>query len=499
MMDAIKSECGSELIEKQKLLNNCLSSQVMISVPSRRSSGTTSNDSSEILLNSITNSVELVWYNVRYVIHNKWNKFSKKNVNQFEVLKNVSGKCESGKLSVFLGPSGAGKTSLLECIAGRRSIGLQGEVYVTGLKKPRIAFCAQRDDHLQELTVKETLIFASRLKNYNKKSQPKKKWDMKAHVAVVEKILDQLGLECCANVRVSGCSGGQKKRLTIAIELVTRPNVLVLDEPTSGLDSSSCLQCVRLLQKLARGNETQPMVIIASLHQPSIQVLDHVDKLYILSKNGRCIYTGPPAELTDFCAKFGLSCPIYQTPTDFAIQVASGDYGIEVVEKMAFFQIESFGYYHEMPSESVTVEKIMRRIKRRSYPFFLHTWLLLARTNITTWRQPQLTTLRLFTSISIALMISLIYKNKIGAASGCVEKSMENFNFMNPAGDTTANIGFIFFSLLFITLSCQMPTILTFPLEMAVFLKERANGWYSCATYYLAKSLSDIPFQVPYD
>lgn len=440
-------------------------------------------------------SLEVVWHNVRYVVQKK--SLHKSKVQTVELIRNASGRGVGGKVTALLGPSGCGKTTLLECIAGLRSVGLTGHIYVTSGPKTRIAFCPQKDHHLEQLSVKETLLFATKLKNYNKNDNKTEKWDSKAHHRVVDNVLKQLGLDSCAKVRVSACSGGQRKRLSIGIELVNRPNILFLDEPTSGLDSSSCLQCIKLLQHLSRGSDTmEPMVIIASIHQPSAQVLNRIDYLYIMSNGGRPIYFGPTNQLTNTISSYGLSCPMYETPTEFVVGIASGDQGINIIERMAFNQMERSGYFHDVPDESTSVAKIVQKSKRRSHPFFLHIWQLLLRTNLCIWRQPQLTALRLFTSIAIAIMISFIYVNPIGRSSGCMETILLEFDIMRPMGDCLSNLGFVFFSLLFIALSAKMPTILTFPLEMNVFLRERANGWYSCGAYYIAKSIADIPYQV---
>jgi ABC-type multidrug transport system ATPase subunit len=487
-MDKMNMKNSSIVTESEKLTTGLLS-EVSISLTPSLSSRIGSIKSSNYEMNG---NIDLIWHNLRYVVDK--NEFKNNKSKAIELIGNASGKGVSGKVTAFLGPSGAGKTTLIECLAGRRTIGLSGDIYVTGGQRTRIAFCAQRDFHLEELTVSETLLFATRLKNYNKIKILQK--ELKSHKEIITNILKQLGLESCSNVRVSACSGSQRKRLSIGIELVARPNILLLDEPTSGLDSSSCLQCIKLLQQLSRGSQTQPMAIIASLHQPSAQVLNLIDYLYIMSFGGRPIYYGPPFELMDYLNKFNLSCPMFVMPTDFTIEVASGDFGQQLIERMAFNQTENFDYYHSIPTDSTSVSKIVQKAKQESYPFFLHTWLLLVRNNITIWRQPQLTSMRFFTSIAIALLISFIYKNRIGQSNGCIEASLANFDLMRPSGHTNTNIGYIFFSLLFISLSSKISTILTFPLEMSVFLKERANGLYSCSTYYIAKSIADFPYQV---
>ncbi|XP_066594323.1 ATP-binding cassette sub-family G member 4 [Prorops nasuta] len=442
------------------------------------------------------------------------------------ILKCVNGKFRSGELTAIMGPSGAGKSTLMNVLAGYKTSHLSGSVLINGkdrnLRGFRKMSCyiMQDDRLLPHLTVYEAMTVSANLKLGKDISATAKK-------VVVEEIIETLGLSDASNTQTHSLSGGQRKRLSIALELVNNPPVMFFDEPTSGLDSSSCFQCLNLLKSLSRGGRT----IICTIHQPSARLFEMFDHLYLLAE-GQCIYQGNVGGLVPFLSSMGLECPSYHNPADYVMEVASGEHG-ECVHKlvMAVNNGKCNNYQHhqaaitasqavsndiakESPQEqpkpdstalipngvakapgngiAITIpvscttslldsaESVEQKV---GFPTngWIQFWILLKRTFLSQLRDMTLTRLRLVSHIVVGLLIGV----------AC-------YDIGDEASEVRSNAGCVFFTVMFLMFTALMPTILTFPLEMAVFVREHLNYWYSVKAFYLARTLADLPFQIVY-
>ncbi|MCO5548670.1 hypothetical protein L7F22_002129 [Adiantum nelumboides] len=211
------------------------------------------------------------------------------------VLHSLTGYAEPGQLMAIMGPSGSGKSTLLDTLAGRLATNATqtGIVLLNGRRRKlcygTAAYVTQDDNLIGTLTVRETIRYSAELRLPDR-------MDAREKEAIVESVIREMGLMECANTKVGnwhlrGISGGEKRRVSIAIEILMRPRLLFLDEPTSGLDSASSFFVVQTIRTLARDGRT----VIASIHQPSSEVFELFDNLCLLS-SGQTIYFGDAFE-----------------------------------------------------------------------------------------------------------------------------------------------------------------------------------------------------------
>lgn len=218
-----------------------------------------------------------------------------------------------------MGPSGAGKTTLLNILAARAGGFLIGNVKlndrVLEQKDMRMMmnYIPQDDVLFSALTPRETLTYTAKLRIANQSNRQRNQ--------LVNDLMDKLGITRCADVIVGnelikGISGGQKKRTSVAMELVTNPSILFVDEATSGLDSQTAEDVIRILRDISRTGRT----VICTIHQPSFDIFKMFDKLLLLQA-GQVVYYGSVAQSTKYFGSQGWACPEVLNPAEYFMRV----------------------------------------------------------------------------------------------------------------------------------------------------------------------------------
>ncbi|KAG6672692.1 hypothetical protein I3842_16G072200 [Carya illinoinensis] len=242
-----------------------------------------------------------------------------------KVLEGLTGFAEPGTLTALMGPSGSGKSTLLDALSSRLAANafLSGTILLNGRKTKlsfgTAAYVTQDENLIGTLTVRETISYSAQLRLPDKMP-----WSEKQ--ALVESTIIEMGLQDCAdtvigNWHLRGISGGERRRVSIALEILMRPRLLFLDEPTSGLDSASAFFVTQTLSGLSRDGRT----VIASIHQPSSEVFELFDRLCLLS-GGKTVYFGEACEAYEFFAQAGFPCPALRNPSDHFLRCVNSDF-----------------------------------------------------------------------------------------------------------------------------------------------------------------------------
>lgn len=246
-----------------------------------------------------------------------------------ETLSSNYGTVKPGDVVALMGPSGSGKTTLLNVLAHRTSTmkgEIKGSIMLNGHATNAASiqkvstYVEQEDAMIGILTTRETIDFAARLSLTAKLSKSER-------LKRVDELIQSFGLQRQADTIVGtplrrGLSGGQKRRLSVASQLVTSPRILFLDEPTSGLDSAASFEVVKYIREVAKLHQ---LIVIASIHQPSTTTFQLFDQLMLLSKGKTC-YFGPVSGVEAYFEKIGHLIPLHTNPAEFLLDLVNSDF-----------------------------------------------------------------------------------------------------------------------------------------------------------------------------
>jgi len=429
------------------------------------------------------------------------------------ILNNISGKVEAGTLMGIMGPSGSGKSSLLNILAavesGRSRISgqilLNGKLQKTGYRTA-VAYVQQDDSLYETLTVHECVEYSAMLR-LPRSMKIEEKDDL------VWKTLEELHLAEIAHNRIgstgksnAGVSGGERKRVSVGMELVSQARILVLDEPTSGLDSHAANNIINVLSELASKNR----IVILSIHQPSMKSFLAMDKILLLGK-GRVMYNGKPSEVGAYLEDQGFPCPPLETVADHMLTVVSDRKNREVLKGPDILRrdYEDLSNSHKAAEhddeDSAGGDEM--RVERQS--LLNEIVVLLFRTGKDIFRNRELFLLQLTISIILALFAGGIFNDVSNNLAGFQNRMGVSLFFsvvhfllcastkeiylrtaLSCLAQTTLPLQAFYFTLSFFAFA-SFSSMDIFVRERHIFVRESGSKYHLAFSYFVAKILLD--------
>ncbi|KAF0880193.1 ABCG2 protein, partial [Crocuta crocuta] len=407
-----------------------------------------------------------------------------------EILTNINGIMRPG-LNAILGPTGGGKSSLLDVLAARKDpCGLSGDVLINGAPRPANFKCnsgyvVQDDVVMGTLTVRENLQFSAALRLPTTMTTYEK--NMR-----INRVIQELGLDKVADSKVGtqfirGVSGGERKRTSIGMELITDPAILFLDEPTTGLDSSTANAVLLLLKRMSEQGRT----IIFSIHQPRYSIFKLFDSLTLLA-SGRLMFHGPSQEALGYFASMvcvlelpsflGYQCEPYNNPADFFLDVINGDSSAVVLNR------------EDQMDEDKETEEPSRKdtplIERIAEFYASSAFCRKTKEDLNQLAEDQKKKSSAFGEITYATsfchQLRWISKRSFKNLLGAIFYDLKH----DPTGIQN-RAGVLFF---LTTNQCfsSVSAVELFVVEKKLFIHEYISGYYRVSSYFFGKLLSDL-------
>ncbi len=415
----------------------------------------------------------LEWKNMQYNVPSNEKDGSSAKM----ILSNMSGVARPGELLAVMGTSGAGKSTLLDVLAGRlESPYLTGSLLVNGRPVDKKSFrretgyVMQSDALFPLLTVRETIRYAAQLRIADKTSAEKDE--------IVDQVISLLKLQKCADTIIGdddhrGLSGGEKRRVSIAVDIVHFPSIIFLDEPTSGLDSSTALSIIESLKGLA---VQMNCTVVMTIHQPSARLFELVDNVTFLSL-GRITYAGRVSELSNYINKVYKEADLGAPPMgnlpeiflDLSDQLLS-EKRVEILTSKFEEQVIS--------QKSLFSQGDDAQVSAYANNFFYETGILMHRGLTNILRTPELFLGRVFASIFFGILIGTLFLNTDTTEDG-LNHRLSYFVFV---------IAFYYYT--------SLEALPIFFTEREIYQREYSRGAYRALSYLVSGFVVQFPFQL---
>ncbi|XP_027917974.1 pleiotropic drug resistance protein 3-like [Vigna unguiculata] len=411
---------------------------------------------------------------------------------RLQLLRDITGAFRPGVLTALMGVSGAGKTTLMDVLSGRKTGGtIEGEIRIAGYPKVQKTFervsgyCEQNDIHSPYITIEESVKYSAWLR-----LPPE--IDSATKGKFVEEVLETIELDNVKDCLVgvpgqSGLSTEQRKRLTIAVELVSNPSIIFMDEPTSGLDARAAAVVMRAVKNVVATGRTT----VCTIHQPSIDIFETFDELILMKSGGQIIYSGMLGHHSSRLIEYFQNIPGVPkimdnyNPATWMLEATSAS--VEADLKIDFAQIYKESHLYQDTLEVVRVLSepapgsrdlhFSTRFPQNSLGQFMAC---LWKQHLSYWRSPEYNLTRFIFMIVCAIIFGAVFWQK--------------GNEINNQQDLFNVLGSMYIAVIFLGInycSTILPYVAT---ERAVLYREKFAGMYSSTAYSFAQVAIEIPY-----